>query len=137
MSTRGDFGFIEGGKKYFCYAHYDNSPDWVIPQLLEFLGRNGYDEYVKQIKEYGPQGGLRQIGRGNVDELGEWFMDHKPKGNWKSELYSDGENDYSYIVYPDSTIDVWEYGKYLGKWGHRQIIMAVFEDYESVFERMK
>jgi len=107
VSTRGDLGFVEDGQEYYCYMHYDSFPDDVIQHLINFLGKHGYDEYVKQLKTKGIRGGIRSLIAANTDDdLAEWFMDREPEGDWKEELYAKPENNYSYLVYKDCSIKV-------------------------------
>jgi hypothetical protein len=128
VSTRGDYGFIENGKTYYCYAHYDNRPDIAIPALINFLSKYGYIEYVRQLKTMGIRGGIRMVGDGVEGEFGEWFDDHKPEGEWDTELYNESENDFGYLVHEDFTIEVMRYEKPVGAFDNHAFIMTIFEE---------
>lgn len=136
MGTRANIGFVEGGKFYAMYSHFDSYPDNVIPQLVTALYEKGYDWYVNEIKTNGLTGGARGLSY-DGDSLAEYYDDVESSGDWTKDLMVDNlDQQYAYKVYRDFKIDVYSWGDLIDTVdvSHKGVIKLVFQDEEELGE---
>lgn len=111
MSTRSNIGVGPLEKFKGFYIHSDGYPDTKIPQLVAWLWKNGFSQFVKTVNNTRGSGGSGFDGSLDPDSLVDSPYDDGPSGHITGEAATDQE--YAYIVMPNK-IDVYSFGKKLG-----------------------
>lgn len=127
MSTRSNIGVGPLEKFKGFYIHSDGYPDTKIPELVAWLWKNSFSQFVKTVNKTKGSGGPGFDGSLDPNSLVDSPFDDGPNEHITGRAAIDQE--YAYVVMSDK-IDVYNWGKKLGtvEWknGGRAAIKFVF-----------
>lgn len=116
MSTRSFVGYGPLEKFKGFYIHSDGYPNAKIPQLVAWLWKNGYQQFVKAVDNIRGAGGTSFDSSLDPNSLVEPAYNDGPDEHvlGREEAM---DQEYTYVVMKDK-IDVYNWGKKLGavKW---------------------